>query len=162
MDAIDRSLIALLSNDGRATYAELGAAVGLSAPAVKRRVDRLLDEGVIVGFAAIVDPSAMGWGIEALVHVFCQGRIGPSALRAAWEPIPEILSASTVAGSADAVVRVRARDVQHLEETLERIRDSAAIDRTGRRSCCRGSSTEADPDRPVGVRPGGDTHPPRR
>ncbi len=130
MDTIDRSIVGLLGRDGRATYAEVGAVVGLSAPAVKRRVDRLLDDGVIVGFAAIIDPAAMGWGIEAMVHVFCQGRIGPGALRDAWEPIPEVVSASTVAGSADAVVRVRARDVQHLEETLERIRDSAAIERT--------------------------------
>jgi DNA-binding Lrp family transcriptional regulator len=130
MDSIDRRIVAVLTRDGRATFAEVGSAVGLSAPAVKRRVDRLLDDGVVVGFAAIVDPSAMGWGIEALVEVFCQGRIAPDALRQAWEPIPEVLSASTVAGSADAVLRVRARDVQHLEETLERIRGSAAIERT--------------------------------
>lgn len=130
MDHLDQEIVTELTRNGRATYAEVGSAVGLSAPAVKRRIDRLVEDGVIVGFAAIVDPAAMGWGIEALVEVFCQGRIGPSALRAAWEPIPEIVSASTVAGSADAVVRVRARDVQHLEETLERIRASEAIDRT--------------------------------
>lgn len=130
MDDIDRSIVAELTRDGRATYAEVGSAVGLSAPAVKRRVDRLLDEGVLGGFTAVVDPGAMGWGIEALVHVYCQGRIAPGALREAWEPIAEIVSASTVAGQADAVVRVRARDVQHLEDTLERIRGSAAIERT--------------------------------
>jgi DNA-binding Lrp family transcriptional regulator len=130
MDDIDRQIIGELTRDGRATYAEVGTAVGLSAPAVKRRVDRLLEDRVLVGFAAIVDPASMGWGIEALVEVFCQGRIAPSALRGAWEPIPEIVSASTVAGTADAVLRVRARDVQHLEETLERIRGSAAIERT--------------------------------
>ena len=130
MDDLDRGIVAALTRDGRATYAEVGEAVGLSAPAVKRRVDRLVHDGVVVGFAALVDPAAMGWGIEALVEVFCQGRIAPDALRAAWEPIPEIVSASTVAGSADAVLRVRARDVQHLEDTLERIRGSAAIERT--------------------------------
>lgn len=130
VDELDGRIITELTRDGRATLSEVGSAVGLSAPAVKRRIDRLLDDGVVVGFAAIVDPTAMGWGIEALVQVFCQGRIAPSALRDAWEPIPEIVSASTVAGSADAVVRVRARDVRHLEETLERIRGSAAIERT--------------------------------
>lgn len=130
MDAIDRAIVAELTRDGRATLAEVGGAVGLSAPAVKRRVDRLLDDGVLLGFTAVTDPSALGWGIEALVQVYCQGRIAPSALREAWEPITEIVSASTVAGQADAVVRVRARDVQHLEETLELIRGSAAIERT--------------------------------
>ncbi len=130
VDDIDRRIVTELTRSGRATYAQVGGAVGLSAPAVKRRVDRLLADGVLVGFSAIVDPAAMGWGIEAMVAVFCQGRVAPSALRAAWESIPEVVSASTVAGTADAVVRVRARDVQHLEETLERVRGSAEIERT--------------------------------
>lgn len=130
MDELDRQIVTELVRNGRATYAEVGAAVALSAPAVKRRVDRLLAEGVISGFTAAVDPTALGWGIEALVQVYCQGRVAPSALRAAWEPIPEVVAASTVAGAADAVVRVRAQDVQHLERTLERIRSSAAIERT--------------------------------
>lgn len=108
----------------------MGGVVGLSAPAVKRRVDRLVSDGVIAGFTAVVDPAALGWGIEALVEVYCQGRIAPSVLREAWEPIPEVVQAHTVAGSADAILRVRARDVQHLENTLERIRRSADIERT--------------------------------
>ncbi|PWD51598.1 AsnC family transcriptional regulator [Serinibacter arcticus] len=130
MDSLDQQILAELTADGRATYATIGGVVGLSAPAVKRRVDRLLDDGVIDHFTAVVDPAALGWGIEALIDVYCQGRIAPADLRSAWEPIPEIVQASTVAGSADAVLRVRARDVAHLEETLENIRDSADIERT--------------------------------
>ncbi|WP_454296369.1 Lrp/AsnC family transcriptional regulator [Salana multivorans] len=130
MDDIDRRIIAVLQRDGRAPYAEVGSVVGLSAPAVKRRVDRLLDAGVLLGFTASVAPGAMGWGIEALVLIYCGGAVAPSALAAAWDPIPEVVSAWTVAGQADAVVRVRARDITHLEETLERIRSSASIERT--------------------------------
>lgn len=130
MDAIDRRIIAALQRDGRASYAEMGSVVGLSAPAVKRRVDRLLDDGVLLGFTATVAPEAMGWGIEALVLVYAAGAVTPSALAAAWDPIPEVVSAWTVAGQADAVVRVRARDIAHLEETLEAIRSSARIERT--------------------------------
>nr|WP_123739917.1 Lrp/AsnC family transcriptional regulator [Salana multivorans] len=130
MDGIDRQILAELQLDGRATYAEVGGVVGLSAPAVKRRVDRLLDDGVLLGFTATVAPGALGWGIEALVLVYCAGAVAPSALAEAWTPIPEIVSAWTVAGQADAIVRVRARDIAHLEETLERIRSSASIERT--------------------------------
>lgn len=130
MDDLDRAIVATLTKRGRATYAEVGGVVGLSAPAVKRRVDRLVSDGVIAGFTAVVDPAALGWGIEALVEVYCQGRVAPSVLREAWEPIPEVVQAHTVAGSADAILRVRARDVQHLENTLERIRRSADIERT--------------------------------
>lgn len=65
-----------------------------------------------------------------MIDVYCQGRISPAELREAWLPIPEVVQASTVAGSADAVLRVRARSVAHLEDTLERVREAAAIERT--------------------------------
>ena len=58
-DELDGRIVAVLVGNARATYAEVGAKVGLSAPAVKRRVDRLLASGAITGFAARVDPSAM-------------------------------------------------------------------------------------------------------
>ena len=61
LDDLDKQIVAALVRDARATYAEVGAAVGLSAPAVKRRVDRLLAAGAITGFSAQVDPSALGW-----------------------------------------------------------------------------------------------------
>ncbi|MCU1608513.1 MAG: transcriptional regulator, AsnC family, partial [Pseudonocardiales bacterium] len=61
MDAIDHRVVGCLLRDGRATYAEIGAEVGLSAPAAKRRVDRLRASGAIRGFTVVVDPSALGW-----------------------------------------------------------------------------------------------------
>lgn len=130
MDQIDEKLIALLVRHARATYAELGDEVGLSAPATKRRVDRLVTEGTIAGFSAVVDPAALGWDTEAYVQVHCRGTIQPQILRRVWEPIPEIVSASTVSGSADAILRVRARDVRHLEQALERIRADEIVERT--------------------------------
>lgn len=60
MDDLDHQILAALVADARATYAEIGAVVGLSAPAVKRRVDKLLDSGVIRGFTAVVDPEVLG------------------------------------------------------------------------------------------------------
>ena len=60
MDTIDQSVLSCLLADARATYAEIGDVVGLSAPAVKRRVDRLRETGAIRGFTALVDPAALG------------------------------------------------------------------------------------------------------
>ena len=57
-------------DDARSTYAEVGAQVGLSAPAVKRRVDRLRTSGAITGFSARGYPSALGWTTEAYVELF--------------------------------------------------------------------------------------------
>lgn len=130
MDGLDEQIIHRLAGNARATFAELGAEVGLSAPAVKRRVDRLVADGTIAGFTAMIDPAALGWGTEAYVQVYCKGIISPENLLRIWEPIPEIVSASTITGGADAILRVRARDVQHLERALERIREDDTVERT--------------------------------
>ncbi|MYR06299.1 AsnC family transcriptional regulator [Gordonia sp. SID5947] len=128
LDDLDEKVLACLTKDARATFAQIGDQVGLSAPAVKRRVDRLVEDGVIKGFTAIVDPHAMQWTTEAYVQVSCRGNISPDSLKAAWEPIPEVVSAATITGQADAILRVRARDVRHLEQALERIRSAGPVD----------------------------------
>jgi len=130
LDGTDERILAELANDARATYAEIGERVSLSAPAVKRRVDRLLDSGVIRGFTTVVDRSALGWNTEAYVQVFRHGTIAPEQLRAAWIDIPEVISAATVTGTADAMLHVLARDMRHLEEALERIRSAADVERS--------------------------------
>jgi DNA-binding Lrp family transcriptional regulator len=130
LDDVDRELLVLLARDGRATYHDLGARVGLSAPAAKRRVDRLVADGVIASFTAVVDPAALGWRTEAFVEVRCHGTVSPAELRRAWQGIPEIVGAYTVTGPADALIHVLARDVQHLEQALERVRDEANISAT--------------------------------
>ena len=104
--------------------------MNLSAPAVKRRVDRMLDNGVIKGFTTVVDRNALGWSTEAYVQVFCHGTIAPDELRAAWADIPEVVSAATVTGTSDAILHVLARDMQHLETALERIRSTAHVERS--------------------------------
>ncbi len=130
MDSLDERILLHLVRNARATFAEIGAEVKLSAPAVKRRVDRLLADGTISGFTTIVDPSALGWSTEAYVQVYCKGTISPEILQATWESIPEVVSASTVTGQPDAILKVRARDVRHLEQALERIRGAETIDHT--------------------------------
>ncbi|MGU3497877.1 Lrp/AsnC family transcriptional regulator [Mycobacterium sp. C31M] len=130
MDETDERILAELTDHARATFAEIGERVNLSAPAVKRRVDRMLERGVIRGFTAVVDRQALGWTTEAYVQVYCHGTIAPSELRRAWVDIPEVVSAATVTGTADAILHVLARDMRHLEDALERIRASADIERS--------------------------------
>ncbi|MFI7552446.1 Lrp/AsnC family transcriptional regulator [Micromonospora sediminimaris] len=122
IDAVDQRIIALLVADARASYADIGARVSLSAPAVKRRVDRLRSAGVIRGFTAIVDPASVGWTTEAFVELFCAGRTTPAQIGVAVRRHPEVVGAYTVSGEADALVHLRAADIAHLEEALERLR----------------------------------------
>jgi DNA-binding Lrp family transcriptional regulator len=67
LDELDRRIVAALSTDGRRSYRDIGDEVGLSAPAVKRRVDRLRAEGVIERFTAVLDPRALGWSPEVSI-----------------------------------------------------------------------------------------------
>ena len=130
MDDIDARIVAALIRDARASYAVVGNEVGLSAPAVKRRVDRLRAAGAIIGFTARVDPVAIGWTTEAYVELFCGGRTSPDEIAAAVRRYPEVADACTVTGEADALVHIRAADVRHFEEVMERIRAEPFVNRT--------------------------------
>jgi DNA-binding Lrp family transcriptional regulator len=130
LDDTDERILAELAQHARATFADIGERVNLSAPAVKRRVDRMVDSGAIRGFTTVIDRQALGWTTEAYVQVYCHGTISPDQLRAAWVGIPEIVSAATVTGTSDAILHVLARDMRHLEAALERIRASADVERS--------------------------------
>lgn len=130
IDELDRKILAVLADDGRASLARIGAAVGLSSPAVKRRFDRLVETGVITGFSANIDSDQVGWAIESYVEVHCQGRVSPEQLKGALVTIPEVIGAATVSGQADALAHVVASDMGHLEDALERIRRATDADHT--------------------------------
>jgi DNA-binding Lrp family transcriptional regulator len=129
-DELDRRILHELVQDARASYAEIGAIVGLSAPAVKRRVDRLRSDGAITGFSARLSPGELGWTTEAYVELFCQGRTSPADIAAATRKHPEVISACTVTGEADALVHIRAADMRHFEQVVERIGAEPFVIRT--------------------------------
>jgi DNA-binding Lrp family transcriptional regulator len=130
LDEIDRRIVALLREGARRSFREVGEAVGLSAPAVKRRVDRLESAGVIAGYTAVLDPAPFGWPMQALVSLVCEGSMDASEVREAVAGHPEVVGAYTVAGEASAVLLVRAADTRHLERLLERIREHRGVLRT--------------------------------
>ncbi|RKN06255.1 Lrp/AsnC family transcriptional regulator [Streptomyces radicis] len=130
LDELDRKIIAALIANARTSFAEIGAEIGLSAPAVKRRVDRLKEAEVITGFTTMVSPGALGWGTEAYVEVYCDGAAPPRRLADVVRDYPEITAAMTVTGGADALLHIRATGIQHFEEVLERIRAEPFIRKT--------------------------------
>src|SRR3954464_10824970 len=135
MDNIDRQIVALLRQDARRSFQSIGMRVALSAPAVKRRVDRLAGGGALPGhpppgYSARVAPGGFGWGTHAFVALYCEGRMAAAEVRDAVEHHPEVEAAYTVAGEASAMLHVRARDTSHLESALERIRDHPGVTRS--------------------------------
>ena len=129
-DTIDRQIIALLTDNARLPYPAIGERVGLSAPAVKRRIDRLLADGTIAAFTLSVDPAAMGTTTEAFVEVYCRGRTSPLQIRELALGHPAVVAAYTVTGEADALFHLRCADNRELEETLEHVRASDVVERT--------------------------------
>lgn len=97
-DELDRKIVTALMANARTSFAEIGAAIGLSATAVKRRVDRMRETGVITGFTATVEPWALGWRTEAYVEVYCEGAAPPRRLAEVVRNHPEITAAMTVTG----------------------------------------------------------------
>jgi DNA-binding Lrp family transcriptional regulator len=129
-DDLDRRILAILADDARASLVEIGERVALSAPAVKRRIDRLERQGTIRGYTALIDREALGWTTEAFLEVFCEGDTSLPALRRSLTEHPEVVGAYTVAGDAEAILHVRAADIPHLERTLERIHSQPNVVRT--------------------------------
>jgi DNA-binding Lrp family transcriptional regulator len=130
LDGIDRNIVALLQESAKRTFADIGAEVGLSATAVKRRVDRLERDGVILGYGARVNWRALGDAIESLIEIYCADRTSPADVGRSLATVEEIISAFTVSGEADAVIRVRVDSIDHLEKLVERLRRDPNIVRT--------------------------------
>jgi DNA-binding Lrp family transcriptional regulator len=130
MDNLDRGIMDLLRLNSRANYGDIGDVIGLSSSAVKRRVDRLVADKVIRSFTIQVDPVVDGLATEAYVEIFCRGTVSPSDLKRVLSEVPEVMDASTVSGTADAVIHLRSRDLESLEAALERVRTLPFVDRT--------------------------------
>jgi Lrp/AsnC family leucine-responsive transcriptional regulator len=120
LDDTNWRLLEALQRDGRASYADLGRAVGLSPSAVTERVRRLEDTGVITGYSCEIDPEKLGLAIMAMVRLrYPSGNHGP--FRDLLGTTPEITEAHHVTGEDCFVLTVRARSMRHLEEVAGRI-----------------------------------------
>jgi DNA-binding Lrp family transcriptional regulator len=90
----------------------------------------LVDRKEIHGFTAVIDPAALGWDTEAYVEISYKGNISTSRLKSDLEQIPQVVGVWTVSGDADALVHVMAANMAEVEQTVERMRESANVDRT--------------------------------
>ncbi|WP_214409249.1 Lrp/AsnC family transcriptional regulator [Sphaerisporangium fuscum] len=127
VDDIDHRLLRLLREDGRRTFSEMAAEIGLSVAAVKRRVDRLREIGVITGFAVQIDYAKLGWGIEAFTELRYPGTTPVSEIVRTATDAPEVQAVYTIAGDPDALVQIRVRDLGHLQKVIDRLRRAGDV-----------------------------------
>src|SRR5215218_4537457 len=119
LDEVNRRLLAELQEDARLSLAELGRRVGLSSPAVADRLARLEEDGVIRGYHAEIDPRAVGYALSVVIRI----RPAPRELRKVADvarETPEIVRCDRVTGEDCYVMRAHVRDVEHLEEVIDR------------------------------------------
>jgi Lrp/AsnC family transcriptional regulator, leucine-responsive regulatory protein len=133
IDDIDQQIISLLQERGRLAQSDLAAAVGLSPAALGERLRKLEARGVIRGYAALVDPAAMGLGALAFVRVQLAGpdyRAAESAFLAHVRASTTILECHHVAGEDSYLLKVRARDNADLSRLLGRLKELPGLART--------------------------------
>ena len=130
LDDTDRAILRALQANARATYTEIGRAVGLSAASVHERVHRLEGRGVIRGYHAEVDPELLGLSVLSLVSVLPSDSSNAAATEAALDGIPQIEAAYGVAGEESHVLVVRTRSIAELSQVLQRLQDIDGVART--------------------------------
>jgi Lrp/AsnC family transcriptional regulator, leucine-responsive regulatory protein len=122
MDAVDSEILTLLREDGRMSWRDLGAAVGLSANAASDRVRRLRRAGVIIGFVALVDPAAGGRRLEGLVGVTLAPGTDSDDFATAAARLETVTEVLHLAGAPDYQLRVACRDTAELDTLLRTLR----------------------------------------
>jgi len=130
VDALDRRLVAALVRSGRATWADLAHEVGISAPAVAGRVQRLIERGVIVGFSAVLNPRLVA-PVAAFVAVRSEDGAGAAAAELTrW---PEVVGLHRLAAEDDLLLTVRCRSLDDLNNLVGRIAQLGGVARASTR-----------------------------
>jgi len=129
LDATDRKLLSLLAKDSTLSYAKMGEALHLSAPAAYERVKRLKREGVILATRAQLDGAKLGRPLLCFVQV-ATNTIARTRQVAALAAIPDIEEVHTVTGHYGLVLKVRTRDTRALEALLAKIHEVDGVEGT--------------------------------
>jgi Lrp/AsnC family transcriptional regulator, leucine-responsive regulatory protein len=118
IDAVNRHLLAELQADARLSLAELGRRVGLTAPAVAERLQRLQEGGVVRGYHADVDPRALGYALSAVLRIRPAARQIPVVADLA-QRTAEVVECHRITGEDCYLMKLHVRDVEHLEEVID-------------------------------------------
>jgi len=127
MDDIDREIIKILKNHGRATYGEIGKKVGLSEGAVRKRINELVDSGIIRRFTVKV---GLTEGAEAIILISLNPSFPTSEISDILMTIPNVENAYEVTGQYDIVAIVSAINIAEVNECIEKIRRVEGVTNT--------------------------------
>jgi Lrp/AsnC family leucine-responsive transcriptional regulator len=123
----DARLLQILQKDGRRSYADLGTDLGMAGPSVHERVKKLESRGVIRGYSADVNPMAVGLGVLAFTWVTQAPGTVAIDLLPDFAAIAEIEECHHIAGEADYLLKIRARDMEHLGTVVRSVQTTANV-----------------------------------
>jgi Lrp/AsnC family leucine-responsive transcriptional regulator len=118
IDEIDATILDLLQENARISQAEVARVVGLAPSAVLERIRKLEARGVIRGYSALVDPHALDQAMLAFIAVRSEEAPGDNSVSNALAQCPEVLEVHHVAGDDCYLLKVRARDAEHIGQLL--------------------------------------------
>lgn len=118
MDVIDSKALGLLMQNGRMSWADLGAELGMSPPAAAERVHKMEEAGIVRGFTALVDPESAGYPLAAFVAVTLSANAVRAQFLAGIENVPEVLECHHVTGDDDYLLKVRVKGTVDLDRLL--------------------------------------------
>lgn len=128
IDRLDARLIAALRDSPRVGLLEISRQLGVARGTVQARLSKLEGRGVVIGYGPEVDPGAMGYAISAFVFIeLNQGRLAEAV--ELLNAVPEVLEADAISGPQDLVCRVAAHDTEHLQDIVNRLLATPAIQR---------------------------------
>jgi Lrp/AsnC family leucine-responsive transcriptional regulator len=131
LDTLDKKAASFLMKNGRATWAELGHLLGLSAPSAADRVRKLEEQGVLRGYAALGEPALLGYPLTAYVSVSLGSHRQRAAFLRAIEKMEQVAECHHVAGDDDYLLKVRCRGTQDLDHLLARqLKEKLGVART--------------------------------
>src|ERR1041385_3707080 len=129
-DPINRTLLRLLKENARATYAELAKTAHLSPPAVYERVRRMESAGLIKKHTVVIDPAAIGLSFCAFIRIGTSGDCSCETISASLAENPEIEECHSVAGEDTLLVKARTASPMDLEHLLKKVRSIPGIVKT--------------------------------
>jgi Lrp/AsnC family leucine-responsive transcriptional regulator len=123
----DARILDILQKDGRRSYADLGTDLGMAGPSAYERVKKLETRGVIRGYSAEVSPAAVGFSVLAFTWVTQAPGTISIDLTPDFAAIPEIEECHYIAGEADYILKIRARNMDHLGATVRRVQTTQHV-----------------------------------
>jgi Lrp/AsnC family leucine-responsive transcriptional regulator len=130
MDDLDRRILGTVTGRGRIALTELAGELHLSASATRERLRRLEDRGLITGYQAVVEESALGFPLHALVEVDLRPEADLATFERELQERPAVVEALHATGEHDYIVRLRCRDTEELHRTVRAFKTELGAIRT--------------------------------